>query len=132
MIEKLDTNPEDPATAWADPPGLGRALTIGIAIGVAISFCGVAGPFLAGGQGWGASIGMGVFVAAWGGLGFGVMIGGVVWATRVERAAERERLEARTLPPALVQAAHPDDEAGQAISRQANVEHGQAALEVAS
>jgi hypothetical protein len=34
---------------------------------------------------------MGVFVAMWGGLGFGVMIGGVVWATRVEAAAEHER-----------------------------------------
>lgn len=132
MIEKLESDPVDPVTAWANPPGLGRALTIGTAIGVALSFVGVAVPFLVGGQAWGASIGMGAFVAAWGGLGFGVMIGGVVWATQVERAAQRERVEGRTLPPALVQPAHPNDQAGQAIGRRPDVEPGQAALDVAS
>ena len=99
---------------------------------LALSFVGVAVPFLVGGQAWGASIGMGAFVAAWGGLGFGVMIGGVVWATQVERAAQRERVEGRTLPPALVQPAHPNDQAGQAIGRRPDVEPGQAALDVAS
>jgi len=94
MTENSSAQPFDPATAWADPPGLGRALMIGVSIGVAGSFFGVAGAFLAGGQGWGASIGMGAFVAFWGGLGFGGMLGGVVWATHAEEASERDRLEA--------------------------------------
>lgn len=72
---------------------MGKALTIGVAIGVAVSFFGVGGAFLAAGQGWGAAIGMGAFVAFWGGLGFGVMVGGVVWATQAEKAAEQERRE---------------------------------------
>lgn len=96
MNEASRLQPFEPATAWAEPPGLGRALAIGVAIGVAISFLGVGGAFLAGGQGWGPSIGMGAFVAFWGGLGFGGMIGGVVWATQADEAAERDRLEART------------------------------------
>jgi len=105
----------DPATAWANPPGIERALTIGVVIGVAISFFGVGGAFLAGGQGFGASIGMGAFVAFWGGLGFGGMIGGVVWATQVEEAAKLDRLAAgaasRTQPepsdpPSTITALH--------------------------
>ncbi|WP_421119637.1 hypothetical protein ACE2AJ_20115 [Aquihabitans daechungensis] len=94
MTETSTSEPFDPDTAWADPPGMAKALVIGVAVGVAVSFFGVGGAFLAGGQGWGPSIGMGVFVAMWGGLGFGGMIGGVVWASRVEEAATRERLEA--------------------------------------
>ncbi len=72
---------------------MGKALTIGVLIGVAVSFIGVGGAFLAGGQGWGPALGMGAFVAAWGGLGFGVMVGGVVWLTRADEAAKRARLE---------------------------------------
>jgi len=84
---------------------MGRALTISVAINFAVSFFGVGGAFLAGGQGWGASIGMGAFVAFWGGLGFGGMIGGVVWATQVDEAAKRERLQAPAPAPADVEAA---------------------------
>lgn len=105
MNQASTPQPFDPATAWADPPGLGRALTISVAINVAVSFFGVGGAFLAGGQGWGASIGMGAFVAFWGGLGFGGMIGGVVWATQVDEAAKRERLQAPAPAPADVEAA---------------------------
>ena len=95
MNDDDSSQPFDAATAWVNPPGMGRALVTGVAIGVAVSFVGVGGAFLAGGQGWAASIGMGAFVAFWGGLGFGGMIGGVVWATGVEEAAKQDRLDAR-------------------------------------
>lgn len=70
----------------------------GVAAGVAVSFFGVGGAFLVWGQGWGASIGMGAFVAFWGGLGFGGMIGGAVWAIQVGEGEERARLGARAEP----------------------------------
>ena len=74
---------------------MAKALTIGVAVGVAASFLGVGGAFLASGQPWTTSIAMGVFVAMWGGLGFGGMLGGVIWASRFDEFTERERLEAR-------------------------------------
>ena len=95
MNETSAPEPFDPATAWLEPPGMAKALTIGVAVGVAASFFGVGGAFLAAGQPWTTAIGMGVFVAMWGGLGFGGMLGGVIWASRVEGATEHERLEAR-------------------------------------
>ncbi len=95
MNETSAPEPFDPATAWLEPPGMAKALTIGVAVGVAVSFFGVGGAFLAAGQPWTTAIGMGVFVAMWGGLGFGGMLGGVIWASGVEGSAERERLEAR-------------------------------------
>ena len=36
---------------------------------------------------WGSAIGLGLFIAFWGGLGFGAMVGGVVHADRLERLA---------------------------------------------
>jgi hypothetical protein len=98
MTEYASLEPFDPATAWADPPGMGKALTIGVVIGTAASFLGVGAAFLIGGQGWGTAIGMGAFVAMWGGLGFGFMVSGVIWATRAEEAATRARLESRAAP----------------------------------
>lgn len=96
MNETSTSEPFDPATAWENPPGMARALTIGVAIGVLVSFFGVGAVLLLMGEGWGAAIGMGLFVAAWGGLGFGGMLGGVIWASRVEQQEERERYGART------------------------------------
>lgn len=57
-----------------------------IAIGVLASFVGVTAGMVAIGEGWGAAVGLGAFVGFWGGLGFGAMVGGVIWATRAERA----------------------------------------------
>jgi hypothetical protein len=94
MDDASTPGPTDPATAWVEPPGMAKALTRGVALGVCISFVGVGGAFLAAGQSWATSIGMGAFVAVWGGLGFGGMMGGVVWASRVEASAERESLGA--------------------------------------
>lgn len=55
-----------------------------IALGTVLSFLGVAAGLLAMGEGWGAAVGLGAFVGFWGGLGFGAMVGGVIWATRSE------------------------------------------------
>jgi len=99
MSETSVPDPFDPASAWVEPPGMGKTIGTGVAVGVAVSFVGVGGAFLAAGQGWGPAIGMGAFVAAWGGLGFGAMVGGVVWATQVEDAAKAERLRAGDAAP---------------------------------
>ncbi len=47
MIEAPTPRPFDPATAGADPPGMGRAPTIWVAIGAAVSLFSVGGVFLA-------------------------------------------------------------------------------------
>ena len=67
---------------WQEQPGMGRAILVGSAIGVVISFVGVTAGMLAYGIEWGSAVGLGAFVAFWGGLGFGSMMGGVVWASR--------------------------------------------------
>ena len=63
-----------------------RLVTGAITIAVVLSFVGVTSGLLAMGQGWGAALGLGAFVGFWGGLGFGAMIGGVIWATRMENS----------------------------------------------
>ena len=63
-----------------------RLFTSAISIAVILSFVGVTAGLLAMGEGWGAALGLGAFVGFWGGLGFGAMIGGVIWATRVENS----------------------------------------------
>ena len=39
---------------------------------------------LVGGSGAGAAVGLGLFIAFWGGLGFGTMVGGVTWVSQHE------------------------------------------------
>lgn len=90
------------AASWVEPPGMGKTLLVGVSIGVFVAFIGVAGAMLASGQGVGASIGLGAFVAAWGGFGFGMMIGGVVWATRIEEANGRNRTKDAQPEPSRV------------------------------
>lgn len=76
------TSSRDPR--WAEPPGLGRTVAVGSIIGVVVSFVGVTIGVLALGVEGGSAIGIGLFVAFWGGLGFGTMVGGVIYAFSVE------------------------------------------------
>jgi hypothetical protein len=95
--------PGERADAPGEPPGLERLLVIGLGVAVTASIVGVGGAFLVGGQGWEVAIGMGIFVAFWGGLGFGGMVAGVVWATRVDEAVRRD--EQRVTATRTLQAA---------------------------
>ena len=66
---------------------LGRAVVIGCLIGVVSMTALVFGIGMIAGAGPGASLGLGLFCAVWGGLGFGSMIGAVLVGTRQERRA---------------------------------------------
>lgn len=79
--------PVGEAPTWSDPPGLGRSLIVGSMIGVGVSFVAVTVGMLAAGVEWSSSVGLGLFVAFWGGLGFGTMVGGVVYAFGIEGEA---------------------------------------------
>lgn len=90
MNEKREWDPVDLAASWVSPPGLGRCIGIGIGIGIALAFVGVAVPSLLSGMEVGSALGFGTFVAFWGGLGFGSMMGGVAYVMGLERAAAAE------------------------------------------
>lgn len=79
-------------TRWDDPPGMGQTMIRGAVIGVVISFIGVTIGILALGADSGSAIGIGLFAAFWGGLGFGSMVGGVVYAFGAENDAEAARV----------------------------------------
>jgi hypothetical protein len=69
---------------WAEPVGLLRSVVLGALVGVVLSFVGTTVGMLAADVEPGAAIGLGLFVAFWGGLGFGTMVGGVVWVSNHE------------------------------------------------
>jgi hypothetical protein len=64
---------------------LGRAVVIGCALGVVGMTALVFGMGMIAGFGAGASLGLGLFCAFWGGLGFGSMFASVLVAVREER-----------------------------------------------
>lgn len=78
---------------WADPPGLGRSMVIGSIIGVVLSFIGVTVGILTMGIEWQSALGLGLFVAFWGGLGFGSMVGGVIYAFGIETSEHHVEAE---------------------------------------
>ena len=84
---------ETEASPWSDPPGIGRSMVIGCAIGVTLSMVVVVSGMLALGVETPSAIGLGLFVAFWGGLGFGTMFGGVAYATRIEAGLHPGRHE---------------------------------------
>lgn len=69
---------------WDEPVGLLRSVTVGALVGVVLSFIGTTIGMLVADVEWGAALGLGAFVAFWGGLGFGSMVGGVVWVSNNE------------------------------------------------
>src|SRR6478609_1434991 len=95
---------ETEASPWSDPPGIGRSMVIGCAIGVTLSMVVVVSGMLALGVETPSAIGLGLFVSFWGGLGFGTMFGGVAYATRIEaglppgRHVSPERVSTESAP----------------------------------
>ena len=62
-----------------ESPGLVRYIVIGSLVGMTLAFVAVAAAMVVAGQGWGPGVGLGAFVAFWGGIGFGSMVGGVIY-----------------------------------------------------
>ena len=83
MTETTGTD-VDPTAPWQDPPGLGKSVLVGSTIGVVLAFLFVTGGMLATGTVWQSAVGVGVFVSFWGGLGFGSMMGGVMYVSRLQ------------------------------------------------
>jgi hypothetical protein len=83
MTSMLPATPDlETHAGWDEHPGLGRAVGIGAAVGMALSVVGVTLAMVACGVDRLAAIGLGAFIAVWGGLGFGVMVAGVIWVTK--------------------------------------------------
>lgn len=74
---------------------MGKILIVSSAVGVGLSLAFITAGMMAAGQVWQSSLALGVFIAFWGGLGFGSMIGGVVYLTRIDEAAKALKAEGR-------------------------------------
>lgn len=99
MTEHRPWDPDELAASWASPPGLGRCIGIGCGIGVVLSFIGIALPSVLAGMEWRSAVGFGVFVAFWGGLGFGSMMGGVVYLMRLDKVEAEADVGERSSRP---------------------------------
>ena len=84
MLEKPGGSDDGGGTS-----GAARTIALGCLIGTVVAMVGVTLAMRAMDQSWSAAIGLGAFVAFWGGLGFGAMVGGVVHAERLERSSDR-------------------------------------------
>ena len=62
----------------ADEPDVGRSAMLGYVVGFFVVAVGITVAGTLGGLGFGASLGLGVFVGIWGGGGFGFMMGATV------------------------------------------------------
>lgn len=69
---------------WREPVGLLRSVVTGALVGVVLAFIGTTVGMLLADVELGSALGLGLFVAIWGGLGFGSMVGGVVWVSNNE------------------------------------------------
>jgi len=67
-----------------DDAGAGRSAAIGSIVGIVVFLFGTAAVMLAVGLTWQAALGLGLFLAFWGGLGFGAMCGGVLYLLKHE------------------------------------------------
>jgi hypothetical protein len=105
MTDHSAWDPDELAASWVSPPGLGRCVGIGSVIGIVLAFVGVALPSLLVDMEWRSAVGFGTFVAFWGGLGFGSMMGGVAYVMGLERAAAAAEVSDRA-----PRSAGPDDE----------------------
>jgi hypothetical protein len=76
------TSPSTPTSV--EPPGLLRAVAIGSLVGIVLAMLAVTGALLVGGSSTSEAVGIGAMAAFWGGLGFGSMVGGVIFLSRVD------------------------------------------------
>lgn len=87
-VEAVAGDPPVPLTAAerasAEATGLAKAVALGSLVGVVVSFVAVLLAMVAGGYGWGVGLGLAAFTAFWGGLGFGSMVGGVIYLSAHE------------------------------------------------
>ncbi|MEO6987552.1 MAG: hypothetical protein ABI239_02800 [Aquihabitans sp.] len=81
-----------PTQSSVEAPGLGRLVGIAASIIVTSVFLVVAGGLYATGTDLLPAMGIAFFAAAWGGGGFSAMIGGVIYATRLENEAIAARV----------------------------------------
>ncbi len=80
----LNVTTEHAADQWHDPPGLGRHVIIGSAVAFALSFPLVLIGAMMLGQRWESALALSLFATLWGGIGFGSMVGGVIYASKLE------------------------------------------------
>lgn len=90
------TRPE--STSPPHRPSAVATIGSGAAIGVVVSLAAVTAALLASGTEVGSALGLGLFVAFWGGLGFGCMVGGVVWASATIAADEYDHRHRGPVP----------------------------------
>ena len=82
----LNVTAEHEADAFHDPPGLGRHIIIGSAVAFALSFPLILIGAVMLGQQWQSAAALSLFASLWGGIGFGSMVGGVIYASNLEAA----------------------------------------------
>lgn len=107
MVTRRRWDPDELAASWVSPPGLGRCVGIGSGIGVVLAFVGIALPSLLAGMEWRPAVGFGVFVAFWGGLGFGSMMGGVAYVMGLDKAEAEIREGSSTAGDERSGSSHP-------------------------
>lgn len=82
----LNATSQHPADEYHDPPGLGRHIVIGSAVAFALSFPLILIGAMMLGQRWESAAGLSLFASLWGGIGFGSMVGGVIYVSKLEAA----------------------------------------------
>lgn len=82
-----DAAPHVPTDTDDEEATIAHGVVVGSVVGVILSFAGATAGMVAAGVETGAALGFGAFVAFWGGLGFGSMMGGVLGFIRAAETA---------------------------------------------
>lgn len=98
---------EAPPSVQQETPGFGRSILTWLAIATTTVLILVTGGMLLSGVSPASALGLGLFAAMWGGTGFGVMLGGVFHANRLETATPAVVAASTTAPSSAGQASVP-------------------------